>query len=82
LRHLRIELRAVETLCHEFVPPEADPELVQSIENWKTDWATLRERMSAKKKSRRRRYGGDEEGDSTILSPSISSMSMLGSPLK
>ncbi|KAK4454954.1 hypothetical protein QBC34DRAFT_391122 [Podospora aff. communis PSN243] len=82
LRHLRIELRAVETLCHEFVPPEADPDLVQSIANWKTDWTTLKEKMSAKKKSRRQRYGGDGEGESTILSPSISSISMLGSPLK
>jgi hypothetical protein len=79
LRHLRIELRAVETLVHGFVPPEADPDLVQSIQNWKTDWAKLRERMLANKKSRRLRYGTDGNGE---LTPSISSMSFLGSPTK
>ncbi|KAK0639340.1 hypothetical protein B0T16DRAFT_242515 [Cercophora newfieldiana] len=82
LRHLRIELRAIQTLCHEFVPPDADPDLVQSIENWKSDWARLRERMSSNKKSRRHRQGGDGEGDSTILTPSVSSMSMLESPFR
>lgn len=82
LRHLRIELRAVETLVHDFVPPEADPDLVQSIQNWKTDWAKLRERMLANKKSRRLRYGIGGNGESTILTPSISSISILGSPMK
>ncbi|KAK1754592.1 hypothetical protein QBC47DRAFT_384386 [Echria macrotheca] len=82
LRHLRIELRAVETLCHESVQSGADPELVTSIQNWKADWARLREKVSASKKSRRARYhhprGGEDGGDSTILMSSIASLSTPG----
>ncbi|KAK4102673.1 hypothetical protein N658DRAFT_553150 [Parathielavia hyrcaniae] len=55
LRHLRLKIRAVETLCHEFVPPDADPELFRSIENWKADWVLVRDRMLERKKDRRER---------------------------
>ncbi|KAK3344141.1 hypothetical protein B0T25DRAFT_573099 [Lasiosphaeria hispida] len=83
LRTLRIELRAIEAL----VPVEADQELVRSIENWKSDLALLREKVSAKKKVRRLRQqtgGGGGDGDSTLLSASATSMSTLGgeSPYK
>ncbi|GAB1312947.1 hypothetical protein MFIFM68171_03157 [Madurella fahalii] len=55
LRHLRLKIRAVETLCYEFVPPDADPELFQSIENWKADWVLIRDRMLERKKDRKER---------------------------
>ncbi|KAK0705368.1 hypothetical protein B0H67DRAFT_593892 [Lasiosphaeris hirsuta] len=78
LRTLRIELRAIETL----VPVEADEELLRSIQNWKSDLALLREKMSMKKKVRRLQHqktgGGDGDGNSTFLSASITSMSTLG----
>ncbi|KAK3490622.1 uncharacterized protein B0T23DRAFT_165847 [Neurospora hispaniola] len=50
LKHLRLELRAIETLVNEFLPPveAADPELVRSIENWKADWKRLRDQMLSK----------------------------------
>lgn len=56
LRHLRLKIRAVETVCRELVPPTAaDPELFQSIENWKADWVLVRDRMLERKKGRRER---------------------------
>jgi len=64
LKHLRIKLRAVETLCHEFITPaaaNADPELMQSIENWKSDWARLRDQMSSSRKERRRKNQAQQE---------------------
>lgn len=55
LKHLRLELRAIETLVNEFLPPveAADPELVRSIENWKADWKKLREQMLLSKSRRK-----------------------------
>jgi predicted nucleic acid-binding Zn-ribbon protein len=55
LRHLRLKIRAVETLCYEFVHPDADPELFRSIENWKADWVLVRDRMLERKKDRKER---------------------------
>ncbi|KAL2129861.1 hypothetical protein VTI74DRAFT_7192 [Chaetomium olivicolor] len=55
LRHLRLKIRAVETWCYEFVPPDADPDLFQSIENWKADWVLVRDRMLERKKDRKER---------------------------
>ncbi|KAM7208459.1 hypothetical protein V8F20_001140, partial [Naviculisporaceae sp. PSN 640] len=60
LKHLRLRMRAVETLCGEFVRCNAkrggviDPDLVESIERWKSDWAKLREKMAAKKNEKRK----------------------------
>ncbi|AEO71717.1 uncharacterized protein THITE_2124494 [Thermothielavioides terrestris NRRL 8126] len=56
LRHLRLKIRAVETVCYELVPAEdADPELLRSIENWKADWVLVRDRMLERKKDRQAR---------------------------
>lgn len=45
LRHLRLELRALEVQCMGYVPEGADPQLVQSIRNWKDDWRALRDKF-------------------------------------
>lgn len=89
LKHLRLRLRAVETLCHEFVRCNAaiiDPDLVQSIETWKSDWAKLREKMALKrrnqKKSRRSDSGlglGMTQDSTTASTLSLSSLG-LNSP--
>jgi hypothetical protein len=42
-------------VCHEFVAPDADPDLFQSIENWKADWVLVRDRMLERKKDRKAR---------------------------
>ncbi|KAK4252025.1 hypothetical protein C7999DRAFT_37014 [Corynascus novoguineensis] len=57
LRHLRLKMRAVETLCHESVVVHrpVDPDLVRSIENWKADWVLVRDRLLERKKDRRER---------------------------
>lgn len=57
LKHLRLELRAIETLVNEFLPPveAADPELVRSIENWKADWKRLRDQMLSKSRHKSER---------------------------
>lgn len=87
LKNLRLELRAVEALSS--YPAAgvmaADPDLVQSIENWRSDWAALRDKMSLRKKDRRSRRraqllhgveGGDDHG-STLAS--VSNLSELES---
>ncbi|KAK0706392.1 hypothetical protein B0T26DRAFT_755894 [Lasiosphaeria miniovina] len=87
LKNLRLELRAVEALSS--YPAAgvmaADPDLVQSIENWRSDWAALRDKMSLRKKDRRSRRrghvlhregGGDDHG-STLAS--MSNLSELDS---
>ncbi|KAK4459944.1 hypothetical protein QBC42DRAFT_273383 [Cladorrhinum samala] len=55
LRHLRLEMRAIETLVNEFIPREVDPELFQAIQNWKSDWALVRQRMLERRGARRTR---------------------------
>ncbi|KAK4166136.1 hypothetical protein QBC43DRAFT_314047 [Cladorrhinum sp. PSN259] len=53
IRHLRLEMRAIETLVNEFINPrEADPDLFQAIQNWKSDWALVRERVITRQRSR------------------------------
>jgi hypothetical protein len=42
-------------VCAEFVPVDADPDLFQSIENWKADWVLVRDRMQDRKKDRKAR---------------------------
>ncbi|KAG7294349.1 hypothetical protein NEMBOFW57_004420 [Staphylotrichum longicolle] len=92
LRHLRLKIRAVETLCYEFVRPDADPDLFQAIENWKADWVLVRDRMSERKKDRKERRvrlhragcvissleQREEESTLTSLAGLSMSVSMLG----
>lgn len=35
-----------------YVPPDADPELHRSIENWKRDWAELKARRDRLRRNR------------------------------
>lgn len=65
--HLRLQLRAVEASCLEYLPQDADQDLLQSIENWKKDWASLKKRMA----DRHHRPHGDGHsfsGDVTVTS--------------
>ncbi|KAK4122936.1 hypothetical protein N657DRAFT_621119 [Parathielavia appendiculata] len=94
LRHLRLKIRAVETLCCEFVHPDADPELFRSIENWKADWMLVRDRMLERKKDRKERRlrlhrAGcvislleEREEESTLGSMSVSLLGLGRSPKK
>lgn len=68
LRHLRLELRAIEVQCLGYVPKGADPELAQSIRNWKDDWQELREKWSSR------------HGSSLISEDESSTLSTLASP--
>ena len=47
LSYLRLGLKAIEVQC----PPEVDSELAQSIENWKMDWAHLKQKHARKRLS-------------------------------
>lgn len=49
LRHLKLELRAIEVQCMGYVPKGADPELTLSIRNWKEDWQVLREKWASRR---------------------------------
>lgn len=68
LKHLRLRLRAVEVMCYEYVPADADPELLESIENWKSDWATLKKKMTGKRRER----NPHAEVNSALSTPSAS----------
>lgn len=48
LRHLNLELRAIEARCMGYLPEGADPELDESIRNWKNDWQSLREKFAVR----------------------------------
>ncbi|KAK3321008.1 hypothetical protein B0T19DRAFT_403603 [Cercophora scortea] len=83
LRHLRLELRAVEALCNTLLPSDVDPDLVESIQNWKSDWQRLRDKMSARKKDRYQlRKGGaaavEGVGVEESSFVSITNLSILG----
>jgi acyl-coenzyme A thioesterase PaaI-like protein len=65
LSHLRLELRAIEARCLEYVPPETDQELLESIENWKRDWARLQRQMTER---HMHHEGHSFHGDTTITS--------------
>lgn len=51
LRHLRLELRALEVQCMDYVPKGADPQLGESIRNWKDDWRALRDKWALRRGS-------------------------------
>lgn len=72
LRHLRLELRAIEVQCMGYVPRGADPELKRSIRNWKDDWQELRDRWASRRGSS---FVAGEDGSSTTTT-----VSTLASP--
>lgn len=51
LSFLRLQLRGIEVRCRSYVPAEADPELTESIENWKADWSALRAKVEEERRS-------------------------------
>lgn len=69
LEHLRLQLRAVEVLCYEYVPPDADRDLLQSIENWKSDYSRLKRKMADRN---RERNPLSAAASPSVLSPSTS----------
>lgn len=75
LRHLKVELRAIEAQCMGYVPKGADPELDESIRRWRQDWAALRAKFSST--TRRKRpaplAGDDKVGSGGPRAVSLSS---------
>ncbi|KAJ4414291.1 hypothetical protein N0V82_008020 [Gnomoniopsis sp. IMI 355080] len=65
LRHLRLELRAIEVQCMGYVPKDADPELERSIRNWKEDWYALKEKYASRKGSS---FVSRDDDSSTVYS--------------
>ncbi|KAK2001842.1 hypothetical protein LX36DRAFT_313861 [Colletotrichum falcatum] len=52
LTYLRLGLKAIEVQC----PNNVDPDLAQSIQNWKTDWSDLKRKRSKHKSYDRSAY--------------------------
>ncbi|KAG9235483.1 hypothetical protein BJ875DRAFT_459083 [Amylocarpus encephaloides] len=50
LKFLRMQMRALETQCYEYIPRERDEELAESIKNWKIDWEDIDRRSKARRK--------------------------------
>ncbi len=65
LQNLRLRMRAIEVMFNDTFAASVDPVLRESIDNWKEDWAALRDNISDKKKSRKPRWDG--EGDATTI---------------
>ncbi|CAK7270443.1 hypothetical protein SEPCBS57363_004106 [Sporothrix epigloea] len=51
LSFLRLQLRGIEVQCRSYVPTDADPELTESIENWKADWFALRAKVDEERRN-------------------------------
>ncbi|OAA67204.1 hypothetical protein SPI_01780 [Niveomyces insectorum RCEF 264] len=51
LSFLRLQLRGIEVRCRPYLSDDADPELTESIENWKADWTALRARVEEEQRS-------------------------------
>jgi hypothetical protein len=49
--NLQIQLKAIEVRCLGYVPKDADPDLLQSIDTWKTEWSALKKKKRARKKN-------------------------------
>lgn len=73
LRHLRLELHAIEVRSMSYVPKDADPYLEQSIRNWKEDWHALREKYAMRRGSS---FVAGSDGDS-----GSTGYSLLASPM-
>jgi hypothetical protein len=50
LKFLRIQLKAIEAQCAQYIPRDEDPDLTQSILNWKVDWEDIDRRSKARRK--------------------------------
>ncbi len=50
LKYLRIQLKAIEAQCSQYIPRNEDPELAQAIKNWKIDWEDIDRRSKARRK--------------------------------
>lgn len=50
LKFLRIQLQALEAQCAQYIPHNEDPELTESILNWKVDWEDIDKRSKARRK--------------------------------
>ncbi|KAK7921153.1 hypothetical protein PG985_009175 [Apiospora marii] len=47
--NLQIQLSAIEVQCLGYVPQDADPELVESINHWKAEWDAVKRKRALKK---------------------------------
>ena len=72
LEHLRLQLRALEVLCYEYVPPDADRDLLQSIENWKSDYTRIKMKMASRRRERNPFSAAGSPSVSRAMSPSTS----------
>ncbi|PMD44982.1 hypothetical protein L207DRAFT_577929 [Hyaloscypha variabilis F] len=50
LKFLRIQLQALEAQCAQYIPRDEDPELTESILNWKVDWEDIDKRSKERRK--------------------------------
>jgi len=50
LKFLRIQLKAIEAQYTQYIPRDEDPDLTQSILNWKVDWEDIDRRSKARRK--------------------------------
>lgn len=47
--NLQIQLSAIEVQCLGYVPQDADPELVKSINHWKAEWDAVKRKRALRR---------------------------------
>jgi len=53
LRFLRIQLQAIEAQSAQYILADQDPDLAQSIKNWKAEWEMIDKRTKERKEKLR-----------------------------
>jgi hypothetical protein len=54
--NLQIQLKAIEVQCLSYVPKDADPDLLESIDAWKTEWSALKRKRAREKEEMQTPY--------------------------
>jgi len=68
LKFLRIQLQAIEVQSSQFILADQDPDLTQSIKNWKAEWELIDKRT--KERNKRFRISTDSTASHSHISTS------------
>ncbi|TLS28290.1 hypothetical protein PpBr36_01796 [Pyricularia pennisetigena] len=79
LTHLRLQLRAIELQIPERSGEDRDPELTESIDNWKAEFETVKSRW---RERRSRNSSFRTTDDSSMTSTAMTTMTINSSPIR
>ncbi|TLD09051.1 uncharacterized protein PgNI_07570 [Pyricularia grisea] len=79
LTHLRLQLKAIELQIPERSGEDKDPELTESIDNWKAEFETVKSRW---RERRSRNSSFRNADDSSMTSTAMTTMTINSSPIR